>query len=177
MCNELKPDLVCITGDIVDHPACFDWLPDTLGQLASRHCVYFILGNHDRKVDFVRLRQILQECGLVDLGGRSLRIEINDTPLLLTGNERPWFDGTVGWGEHRTVGWVDGHRCEAVVGEPHRQNIADSGGARCARPTLHSPFQIALAHTSDQLAWARANHADLMLAGHTHGGQIRIPHR
>jgi uncharacterized protein len=154
-CNELKPDLVCITGDIVDRAACFDWLPDTLGQLAARDGVYFILGNHDRKVDFYRLRHILQECGLVDLGGWSLQIEINDTPLVLTGNERPWFDGS------RDV--ID---CVPDSVRPHDAVVGRSSVG---------PFQIALAHTSDQLAWARANHADLMLAGHTHGGQIRIP--
>ena len=31
--------------------ACLDWIPDTLGQLAARHGVYFVLGNHDRRVD------------------------------------------------------------------------------------------------------------------------------
>jgi uncharacterized protein len=36
-------------------------------------------------------------------------------------------------------------------------------------------LRILLAHTPDQLAWARAGQFDLMLAGHTHGGQIRFP--
>lgn len=36
-------------------------------------------------------------------------------------------------------------------------------------------FRIALAHSPDQLAWARANGVDLLLAGHVHGGQFRLP--
>jgi predicted MPP superfamily phosphohydrolase len=32
-----------------------------------------------------------------------------------------------------------------------------------------------LAHSPDQLSWARRGDGDLMLAGHTHGGQIRLP--
>lgn len=43
-------------------------------------------------------------------------------------------------------------------------------------PSPLSPvFRLLLSHSPDQLCWAKANRFDLMLAGHTHGGQIRFP--
>jgi uncharacterized protein len=148
--NELQPDLVAVTGDIVDNPACIDWFADTLGRLTARHGVYFILGNHDLRVaDPVRVRRILEACGHVDLGVQQRQIEIGGCPVLLRGNEQPWF------GQGR-------------VRETHQP---DGAGNRCVSRTL----RIALAHCPDQLPWARGWDADLMLAGHTHGGQIRIP--
>jgi uncharacterized protein len=139
--NELRPDLVCLTGDLVDRPACLDWIPGTFGQLSARHGVYFILGNHDRKADAGGLRRTLEQAGLVDLGGRWLTIEINGATVALAGNERPWFK--------------------------HQGDLNT--------PTPTGSLRIVLAHSPDRLAWARAQRADLMLAGHTHGGQICIP--
>jgi predicted MPP superfamily phosphohydrolase len=142
--NELRPDLVCITGDIIDRTACFDWLADTIGQLVARHGVYFVLGNHDYSVDLDRLRRTLQRHGLIDLGGRWLTVEIGGTPVVLAGNERPWIAAAA--------------------------DLKD-----CLPPAPAGPLRILLAHTPDQFAWARAHQADLLLVGHTHGGQIRIP--
>ena len=186
VCNDFQPDLVCITGDIIDHPSCFDWIPDTLGQLAARHGVYFILGNHDRLVDIGRLRSTLKHSGLIDLGGRWLPIEIGRTSVMLAGNERPWFNGPLKKGA--TAG------LPSSAWENSRKNTAGQASSgtqtpssiECAQRTgqspeadgaLHAPYglRIVLSHTPDQLAWAQAHDADLMLAGHTHGGQVCIP--
>src|SRR5262245_50574491 len=37
-------------------------------------------------------------------------------------------------------------------------------------------LRVLLSHTPDQLPWARSHGFDLMLAGHNHGGQIRLPY-
>jgi predicted MPP superfamily phosphohydrolase len=141
--NELLPDLVAITGDLVDRPACIDWIPETLGRLRARHGVYFVLGNHDARVDLRRLLAVLGECGLVHLGGRWIETAVRGQRLVLAGSERPWLPGA-----------------------------ADLGNCP---PRTGGPPRILLAHTPDQLAWARQSDADLLLAGHIHGGQIRLP--
>ena len=144
-CNEMEPDLVAITGDVVDKPECIDWIPDTLGRLHSRFGVCFILGNHDIRVDVDRLRGTLADSGLIDLGGRWVRVEIRRQPVVLAGNELPWIAPA-----------ADMTNCPRRSGD---------GG----------PLKIVLSHSPDQLNWARAQDADLLLAGHTHGGQIRLP--
>ncbi len=142
--NEMQVDLVAITGDLVDDSQCIDWLGDSLRRIDARHGSYFVLGNHDARVDFQRLRQTLVTQGLVDLGGRSRRIAVGGGQILLAGNEAPWFGAA-----------------------PTLQPCPPSNGARTLR--------LGLAHSPDQFAWARRNHIDLLMAGHTHGGQIQMP--
>lgn len=40
---------------------------------------------------------------------------------------------------------------------------------------LTDAFRIGVAHSPDRLPWAKRNRIDLLLAGHTHGGQVRLP--
>jgi predicted MPP superfamily phosphohydrolase len=144
-CNALAPDLVAVTGDLIDHARYIAWIPETLGELAARSGVYFVLGNHDRRYEPERIRRTLCDCGLTDLGSRWIRLQVRGVPVVMAGNERPWFAPAADLGD----------------GPPP----SSQGG----------PLRIALGHSPDQFPWARASQVDLFLVGHTHGGQIRLP--
>ncbi len=141
--NALEPEIVALTGDLVEKTRCIDWIPGTLGRLKARYGVYFIFGNHDLRVDWRLMQRVMEDCGLVYLGGRWKVVSVRGQPVLLAGNELPWFKPA-----------ADLSAC------PPRSEV---------------PFRLLLAHSPDQLAWARQGDGDLMLAGHTHGGQIRLP--
>ena len=123
--------------------------PDTLGRLKARYGVYYIFGNHDLRIDNRRLQKVLDDCGLIYLGGRWKVIEVRGRPgapgtrVLVAGNELPWF-----------------------------KPAADLG---TCPPRSEVPFRLLLSHSPDQLSWARRGDGDLLLAGHNHGGQIRLP--
>jgi predicted MPP superfamily phosphohydrolase len=143
--NALNPDFVAITGDIVERQQCIDWLPQTLGRLKAPAGVYFVLGNHDLHVDVNRLKAALSDLGLIHLGADCRELTIRGMPVVLGGNERPWFKTASNFGTCQTH---------------------DESGL---------PLRILLAHSPDEFGWAQAQSVDLMLAGHLHGGQVRVP--
>jgi predicted MPP superfamily phosphohydrolase len=143
--NQCEPDIIAITGDIIEYEKCLDWVPDTLGRLRAAHGVYYVLGNHDRRVEKNRLLAALAKAGLIHLGGGTLQVTVRSTPVILCGNELPWF----------------GPAADLSGCAPHN----DSG----------LPLRIALVHTPDQFDWGVENDVDLMLAGHVHGGQVCLP--
>jgi uncharacterized protein len=143
--NRLEPDLVAITGDLVERDECLDWLSDTLGRLRAASGVFFVLGNHDLRVDQGRLRNALSKIPAVHLGSAWRQITVRGASAMLAGNEMPWYEPA-----------PDPADCPA----------ADSA---------ERPLRILLSHGPDQLSWAVEHDFDLMLAGHNHGGQVRLP--
>jgi predicted MPP superfamily phosphohydrolase len=140
--NALAPDIVVVTGDILEKESCLPWIQPTLGRLQARHGKFFILGNHEQRLpDVGPLREALVQAGLSDLGSRTKTLVISGIKILLAGNEQPWF----------------------------------GAAPKLSTLNLESSFRILLSHTPDNLSWAKSNGFDLVLAGHTHGGQIRLP--
>ena len=89
-----EPDIVCLTGDIVDVDICLDWVDELFPMLTSRHGKYFILGNHDARISDVRaLRSRIANQGFVDVNGCWKCDCVNQTKVMLAGNELPWFAG------------------------------------------------------------------------------------
>jgi predicted MPP superfamily phosphohydrolase len=89
--NNTNPDLIAITGDIVEGDRFLSWLPPTLGQLKARDGVYYILGNHDRRSTESRIKAVLKESGLIHVGDNWREVIVNGSPLIIAGNELPWY--------------------------------------------------------------------------------------
>jgi predicted MPP superfamily phosphohydrolase len=149
---ELKPDLICITGDFVTVGTGWDaeWYKRTLRHLSSRVPVYASTGNHDggwfgsQMSDSRFMRSVLQDAGLEVLHNRSTMIEVNSQRLELAGLGDLWAD------EFRP-------------------------GQAFQRAVIKSSPRIVLSHNPDTKDRLANRDWDLMLSGHTHGGQIVVP--
>ncbi len=143
--NAFEPDIVAITGDIVECAPCLDWIPATLGRLRASGGVYYVLGNHDKRVDISRLHAALTAAGLAHVIADCHHLSIRGLPVVVGRNELPWY-------------------------------APPSNFESCSpRNAPGGPLRILLAHSPDEFAWAQNQDVDLMLAGHLHGGQVRLP--
>ena len=149
--NETEPDLVAITGDLFhDDPR---HLPEArhLGALRARFGVFAILGNHDANVGADRVAEAIAEHAP---SVRLLRDELVrlplPAPLYLAGVEDPggrWFE----------------RRLRYRVLETLRARWPGDG-----------PLLL-LAHQPEVFEHAADLGYPLVLAGHTHGGQLALP--
>jgi predicted MPP superfamily phosphohydrolase len=87
---DLKPDLIALTGDILDRHARRDWLPSTLGKLDAPLGRYFILGNHDVLDEPDEIRAAMTALGWTDVGGRAVTCQARGGLIVVAGSERPW---------------------------------------------------------------------------------------
>lgn len=149
--NALDPDLICITGDIVDHrlrdldPA----LP-VLSSLRARHGVVAILGNHDH---------------FVGADAVAARIE-RRTPFTLLRDGRHTIHS--GSGALHIVGLEDrGGAVNRAADEEQRLH------SLLAATPSNEPV-VLLAHRPNTFESAAAAGVALTLSGHTHGGQIAL---
>jgi len=149
--QSLRPDFIALTGDIIDKQKCLPWITDLLGNLEAKHGKFFVLGNHDKRLpDTEAIRERLREGGWIDLGSQVVATDIHGHPLLLAGHELPWFGSEPSMSDYETE-------------------------SRHSSESQHDNFRLALAHSPDAFDWAQREGVHLLLAGHTHGGQVRLP--
>jgi predicted MPP superfamily phosphohydrolase len=85
------PDLVCITGDIVDTAWHQHWIKPLLGQLKWREAGLAILGNHDLWYRPDSVRRQLRRAGFTVLSDGPVELMVRGKPMLAIGHEGPWF--------------------------------------------------------------------------------------
>jgi predicted MPP superfamily phosphohydrolase len=134
-----KPDLLAVTGDVVDSNKHLRWVIPLLGRLRWCYGAFAILGNHDSWYEPEQIRRRLRRLRMRVIGNGFVTHEVRGLPMVVIGHEGPWF-----------------------------RPAPDLKGCPLG-------FRLCLSHTPDNIAWARGHDIDLMLSGHVHGGQIRLP--
>jgi predicted MPP superfamily phosphohydrolase len=167
----LGSDLVIVTGDILDKAPCLDWIEPILSQSTAPLGTYYVLGNHDRRVKPVEeTRRRLEQAGWISVSERWVSLPYRGSIIDLCGNELPWFPHARKLpADPTTVDLFDPVRRAFVAPSTSSETWESSSGNSLPR------FRILLSHCPDQVYWAQRFRIDLMLAGHTHGGQIRLP--
>ncbi len=151
--NALKPDMVLVTGDFVsmapvEKGRAEHYIPLVAELLSHIECPvkYGVLGNHDWMVNGTEVMECMKAVGIPILRNSNVPIEKDGA--------RFWLAGIMD-----ALSWeADLNKTMPVTAERDKEPV------------------ILMAHEPDILpAVAGLNQVDLMLSGHTHGGQVRIP--
>ena len=146
--DEQQPDIIMLGGDIVD-----DRLPNenavaVLKSLAEKYPCYYVSGNHEfwsGKIE--EIKEMILGYGIIVLEGQSEAVTINGQPLTICG--------------------VD----DAEIGKVNfKQQIIRAKSQ--IDPAL---FTIFMSHRPEYIDTYVQYEFDLILSGHAHGGQWRIP--
>ena len=100
----------------------------------------------------------------------------------ILGNHDWYLDAPAIRRELERLGWTDLAGCRVSLNKRDAPPVVLCGDETPwmgTHPDLSSvsaeAFQILLSHTPDNITWARQQGIDVMLSGHTHGGQIQLP--
>jgi predicted MPP superfamily phosphohydrolase len=152
--NRLRPDLIVVTGDLVTHGT---GLPEHACRLLARLDAPTLVsfGNHD----YGKLRGLggveIDVAPVLEEGLKAHRITVlrNSATAISRGDARLWFVGLEDLWSGRFSPPAAFARVGRSAGEP----------------------VIAMSHNPDTAPALESYGADWILAGHTHGGQVRLP--
>ena len=153
--NLLKPDIVVLTGDLIDRDTKLDdalkgEISEALSSINANVGKYAISGNHDS--NFSEWKSIINDSGFKNLND-TYELIYNDgyTPILLAGlssNLNNQVDIT--------------ERYNKILEYSNNENIKEL-------------YKILLIHEPDYINNIDYSNFNLILAGHSHNGQVRVP--
>lgn len=150
------PDLIAVTGDLVD--AGHTDMETALAfveEAVKIAPVYYVTGNHEAHLpQYAALRTGLEEAGAVVLEDEAVAFRRDGAALTVAGLTDPAFSG---------AGDLFGE-VPAMVRAKLNRLLEDSDG-----------YTLLLSHRPELFEVYAGCGVDLVLAGHAHGGQFRLP--
>lgn len=154
--SELKPDIIVITGDLIDArhtdiKIALDFVKGAV-QIAP---VYYVTGNHEANCSqYGQLKTGLEMAGVTILEDEALQLECDGEMLTLIGISDPDF----------TIKGDIFNEVPGMVKAKLNSLIDDNNN-----------YMILLSHRPELFETYVCCGVDLVLSGHTHGGQFRLP--
>ena len=140
--KDAQPDIIAITGDLVDsNRVNMDRSMDFVAQAVEIAPCYYITGNHEMRLpqwDYLQIVQRLADLGVTVLSDRGITLTRGEDQICLVGHA---------WGKTENIGSL----------------------------TKFDGYKILLSHQPEDFSDYVAGGYDLVLSGHAHGGQFRLP--
>ncbi len=149
--REGSPDLIVVTGDLIDQQSQLAMVPALARGLAAVAPTYYVTGNHEWALGTGAVRElkgVLAQCGVTVLSNQYQILERDGAQIALAGVDDP-------------NGYADQTSPEELAAAIQ----ADEPGM----------FTLLLAHRNDHFGqYANAGY-DFVMSGHGHGGIVRLP--
>lgn len=142
------PDAVLLVGDIFDDVLPWDDSETLVRTLAAQYPCFYVTGNHEYWTDEVdEICHIIESTGVVVLDASSETLTINGQTINFCG-----------------------------IPDPYAQISTETTLQRAVSDIDFEAFTILLAHRPELIGkYAATGNFDLVVSGHAHGGQVRIP--
>lgn len=145
-----QPNIIVSTGDMVNDEGSFEPAIRLFSKLSHIAPVYAVTGNHDVwRGDYRRMMRSFEHAGAYFLHNKRIFLTRGDTKIALTGIADPY----------------------SRVSEKITRFLS------CSLDNLapYDGFDILLFHRANLLDELKNHGFDLILSGHMHGGQVRLP--
>ena len=155
MLRESKPDIICITGDIIDsrHTDIEIALQFVKAAMEIAPC-YYVTGNHEARVsEYDELKTGMEAVGVVILEDEKTEVGLVNSAITLIGVNDPSYQTDYLFGD-----------AETVMREKLSELHSDEDG-----------FTVLLSHRPELFEVYASSGVDIVLSGHAHGGQFRLP--
>lgn len=155
MLREAEPDMIAITGDLIDSRSTNVEIALQFVQEAVKIApCYYVTGNHEARIsEYEDLKTGLEEAGVIVLENARVEIQQDGEHITVLGVDDPSFQTDYLFGDAESV-------MNTKLTELHTDGVG---------------YTILLSHRPELFDTYVTSDMDLVLSGHAHGGQFRLP--